>query len=72
MFVCFCLCFGSTILKIFWEKIRTRGANFNSCPGRQTPTLRPWVLGAKILKFCLLRAEISAKNKAENAFFSKS
>ena len=29
------------------------------------------VLGAKIRKFCLLRAEILAKNKAENANFSK-
>ena len=30
------------------------------------------VLGAKFRKFCLLRAEILAKNKAENAIFSKS
>ena len=28
-------------------------------------------LGAKIQKFCVLRAEFFAKNKAENAFFPK-
>ena len=33
--------FVSTILKIFWENIRMRGTNSISCPGRETPTLRP-------------------------------
>ena len=28
------------------------------------------LLGSKILKFCVLRAKILAKSKAENAFFS--
>ena len=45
---------------------------FQKVGSRERVFLEKWgVLGAKILKFCLLRAEILAKNKAENAIFLK-
>ena len=43
---------------------------FPKAGSRERVFLKKWgVLGAKILKLCVLRAEILAKNKAENAIF---
>ena len=46
---------------IFWEKIRTRCANFTSCPGRKTPTLRPW-----LKKSVICKASKSTSNDTSN------
>ena len=60
---------GGTQL-FFFDGFVSRG--FPKVGSREWIFIEKWgVLGTKIQKFCILRAEILAKNEAENAKFSK-
>ena len=64
------LIFTRGLLNFFWWVCATR---FPKVQSWEKVFLELWgVLGAEIQKFCILRAEILAKNMAENANFSKS